>query len=1345
MKELLQVFMRRLTNLNSHNRSLLLLRLNSGSHMDLNRFDFLLNKPSFPIIEKLIAGDDEIPVCKILDPRDEQNNQVSRQLKKLRRSGEFIFEERGARDLYVGWPFVGGKFSNGNMVRCPLIFFPVTLLMSEKVWKLSFRKDVGISFNKSFFLAYFYFNNQPADDELLEFNFEEFDRKSRPFRTQLYNLLKDKGIEINFNTELFEDQLLPFREFKKTDFGEREKDGMLKLYPESVVGIFPQAGSFLIPDYSEMLEKNEFKSLEDFFLSKTIEVEDINPVSAGYFEKKIREENIFAPFQLDAWQENALRAVKQGHSLVVQGPPGTGKSQLLCNLIADFISRGKTVLAVSQKRAALDVVFERLKETGIAEFCALVHDFRNDRKEIYQTITDHIEKLGEYKALNGTIDAIQLERNFLKTSRNIDRISEELEELKRALFDESECGLSLKELYLTSSRERPMVDLRMEYRRFNFREIDEFIDKIKKFISLSSRLNRPENLWKQRISFSKFNLADQLSVKDAVQDLTTCLQQIKLQTKDILGTEISFGDAESLSSKINRIEKIISLSKDEETFMIIRKLIKSSPDSGLDSVLTRLNTLLECFNGDGPETSLDADGLIKFQEALQHLMDSGKNPFRWLGWILFNRGKPLVKKVLVVNKLRGNNRDLRVITRKLDNRLNLEHVLTELKKYPWMVDFPRPADYGTYKKLSLKIADAIGMYNLVNEIRELKMVIGRKDYTYQEFVNLLSGINKFLGDFSGKKTGWGKFLSPSQIVALASGSLDPGLLLISLDHDYEYMCEFDRFNEELSEGEKSVIGKLMNASRLHEPEELISLFQNSLRLSWIEHLEIKYPVINTISTGRFDELVKDLQMSVRDKKRTCNEIILLKLREKTYEDIRYNRLNNRETYRELQHQVVKKRNIWPVRKLLTAFPEEIFNLQPCWMASPESASAIFPLIPLFDLVIFDEASQCFSEKGLPSIFKGKQVVIAGDARQLSPFDLYQSRWVQDEEDNTDLEIDSLLDLASRYFMQVQLQGHYRSQSPDLIEFSNRHFYKGNLRMLPDRIRMNRNEPAIRYIKVDGIWENNINSIEADKVIELVDELRLKYPGKSIGIITFNAPQQELISERIEMRFEKKNEIEGYKIFIKNIENVQGDERDIIIFSLVHAPDEKGMMSRQFGSLNIKGGENRLNVAITRAREMIYVVASFRPEAMEIKGLKNEGPVLLKKYLQFAAEVSEGNFRPDNFRHDLKNRPWYLRDRLAAELNQEFKENISVGTDMPFADLTVKNRDGYLGLILSDDDLYYQSLSVKDIHAYTPFLYSAKNWKFKAVFSREYWKNKNETLEQISRFIYQSVASEVEKK
>ena len=198
-------------------------------------------------------------------------------------------------------------------------------------------------------------------------------------------------------------------------------------------------------------------------------------------------------------------------------------------------------------------------------------------------------------------------------------------------------------------------------------------------------------------------------------------------------------------------------------------------------------------------------------------------------------------------------------------------------------------------------------------------------------------------------------------------------------------------------------------------------------------------------------------------------------------------------------------------------------------------------------------------------------------------------------ENPDVEVESLLELSKRYLSSVHLQGHYRSQTIELIDFSNEFFYEGRLQLLPHRDILNQAEPAIQYCKVEGVWENHTNTVEAELIVEKVFQILQQHPDKEIGIVTFNAPQQMLVLDLLEAEAAKTGKIIPPSLFVKNIENVQGDEKDIIIFSIGYAPDKKGKMSMQFGSLNAAGGENRLNVAVTRAREKIILVTSIWPE------------------------------------------------------------------------------------------------------------------------------------------------------
>ncbi|RAW00697.1 AAA domain-containing protein [Pseudochryseolinea flava] len=1328
-KIILQAYLRRLTNLSGNNRSLFLLRLPAEQLMDVHELSFLNGDRSFEVINALIAGRDK-KLCQVLDARVEANNEASKKLKALQRIDQFIFEERGSNDLHVGWPFVRGKFADGTMVRCPLLFFPVSIVQEGQHWVLRAREDAGITFNKAFLLAYSFYNKVSVDEELLDINFEDFDTDSTVFRTQIYQHIKDK-VEINFNPDNFRDELTPFQVFKKDEFDEQHRNGEIKLFPEAVLGIFPQAGSQLVPDYLHLIEQDGFRDLEEFFESKSSAVpgsEGISRLSA------IPEEKLFAPFVLDAHQENAIRAVKRGQSIVVQGPPGTGKSQLICNLLADAIASGKRALLVCQKRAALDVVYERLKEIDLGDFLGLIHDFRNDRKDIFGKLARQIESVDDFKTKNRSVDVIQKERRFLQISRTIDQVSEELEEFRKTLFDERECGLPIKELYLTCDPHRPAINIRQEYHYFNFYELDNFIRQLKLYSNYASWLDGRDYPWRDRKSFAALKPSDEKVVEKAVTDIATYQKQLSQVIFRLIGIQLDLTDSESFLTQEEEILGMLTLLKDPEVYQYFQAMSQESDDETSSLWLSNTERVaLNCFIDDGPERTVVGDQIGRLQEALHQCMEARRNIFRRIKWEFFSEKKQLLKSVLELNNLPYNKEGFLRLEKRIDCRLNLEHHLTALKRKPWLIDLPTDYDEGRMRSWFNKQRLAVRSKLVFNTLRTIRKSIHVHSLSQVEFMKLMNDLLAAVKQLPEKKQYWGTYLSAFQIRQLIEDPTKEGEYLQALRRDFENLCAYDVLKEELKPFEQEVIVKLHDHIHQWDPVLLEQLFQNSLRLCWIDHIETKYPILRAASTSRLDVLQAELERCVKEKEKISEEILLVKARERAYENLEYNRLNNRVTYRDLLHQVTKKKKIWPVRKVISDFKDEVFQLIPCWMASPESVSAIFPMQQLFDVVIFDEASQCFTERGIPAMYRGKQIVVAGDDKQLRPNELYQIRW-DDELEEPDVEVDSLLALTARYVSTVHLQGHYRSHSLELIDFSNRYFYEGRLQLLPDRTMINQNQAAIEYHHVPGFWENHTNQVEAQAVVDCVMSLLQTQPGKSIGVVTFNAPQQILILDLLESEAAKLKLSIPSSLFVKNIENVQGDEKDVIVFSIGYAPDKKGKMVMQFGSLNAVGGENRLNVAITRAREKVVVITSILPEQLKTESLKNDGPELLRKYLAFARDVHHRKFVPAVQINLPVNPTWYLSPHLQSWVKQRLQGYDFDVNVLPYTDISVRQGDQYLGAVLTDDARYFQALSVKDVYAYTPSLLNQKRWRYHTVYSRNFWKDREKVESELMRFV-----------
>lgn len=1313
---ILQNFLRRLTNLSGSNRSLFLPRLHAEQLLDVHGFSFLKGEKSFSVIDALIAGKHKA-ICQVLDSRMESNNAVSRKVKRLQRLDHFIFEERGSNDLHIGWPFVHGKFSDGTLVRCPLLFFPVTIEQTKSDWVLRLREEAGITFNKSFLLAYFFYNQLTVDEELLDFTFDDWETDSTVFRTQLYQLLKDK-VELNFNTELFSDEIKPFEEFKKDAFEESHKAGELKLQPEAILGIFPQSGSQLVPDYMALIESGKYEHLDTLF-------EERNTSSEG--QRLLKEENTFTPLDLDEWQETAIQKIKIGNSIVVQGPPGTGKSQLISNIICDAIATGKKVLLVCQKRVALDVVHERLSTLGLKNFIGLVHDFRNDRKEIFTTIASQIDAVQDFKNLNRSVDVIQVERLFLQVSRAIDSLSEELEEFRSALFHDAECGLSAKQLYLTSHLSQPSINVKQEYPFFEFRTLPSFLTILKRYVRYASRFEDDAYPWKHRLSFAHAAFAELKRRNDAIEKLVSFRDTFEQRTKELVGVPLTLQQAESLLKNLDGIYEMNANLASENSYRFFSHILSEKDEETSLLWLDNIRLMcMNCFDGDGIEASLSPEELVNFQQVLYKRMEARKRSFvRLLQWEWFSEDKFWLKRVLVANNLAYNRIDLQRLETRLDNRLNLQHHFTALRQKEWLLDPPSLPDQNVLLEWFDDQKNAIRGKLQFNSLREIKDHIYPQKLNHSAFFKLFEQLATMLQEIPTHRKEWEQSLTTYQIRNLIEDVSFTETLQRSLKSDFEDLVVFDQLKSEISANEKIIIDKLFESVSRWDEDAFVRVLQNSLRLEWLNHLETKYPVLRLVSTQRFEEMERELQEAVVQKQKLTKQLLLLRVRERVYEHIEYNRLNNPVTYRDLEHQVTKKRKLWPLRKVIATFHHELFDLMPCWMASPESVSAIFPLEQFFDVVIFDEASQCFAERGIPAMIRGKQVLVAGDSQQLQPSDLYQARW-NEEMESADAEVDSLLSLSERYFSTVYLQGHYRSRTQALIEFSNKHFYKNRLKMLPDFEQSNLQEPSIHFHKVDGVWELNTNAVEAQAVTNHVLQYREQYPDKSIGVITFNAPQQQLIWDTIEETFASRNAAIPTNLIVKNIENVQGDEKDIIIFSIGYAPDKKGKINLQFGSLSIAGGENRLNVAITRAREKIVVVSSIWPEQLNVEEVKNEGPRLLRSYLEYVRSVSSGTQMMLPFEGAAYSSDWYLSIKLHSEHTQ-------VST-LPFSDMVVSRLYKQEALILTDDEYYRDAHSAKAAHAYMPLLLENRRWRFKRFFSRHYWTDAEKVLMDIRKMI-----------
>ena len=448
-------------------------------------------------------------------------------------------------------------------------------------------------------------------------------------------------------------------------------------------------------------------------------------------------------------------------------------------------------------------------------------------------------------------------------------------------------------------------------------------------------------------------------------------------------------------------------------------------------------------------------------------------------------------------------------------------------------------------------------------------------------------------------------------------------------NDLESWVDFARARNVCKENGISALIEL--ALRNQMPTEIIEkVFKKRFERLWIDYAMTKLPAVEGFRTRRHKEMIEEFrQLDVEQLK-----IAQFRVREKLLARIPDSNsfTSSNDELGILKHELNKQRKIMPVRKLFDRIPNLLPCLKPCLMMSPLSVSQYLQTENyIFDLVIFDEASQVRTENAIGAISRAKQVIIAGDIHQLPPTNFFSASISgsdeYDEDEDTD-SYESVLDESNSVLPQLTLRWHYRSRDESLIAFSNSKIYNNALVTFPSP-NVNADSDGVEFFYVkDGLYNRSTkrnNPIEAKKVVDIIFENFRKHPNRSVGVITFSEAQQSCVEEEVLRRRLNDPSYEEFfsldkeePFFIKNLENVQGDERDTIIFSVGYGKSsQQDEVRMNFGPLNREGGYRRLNVAITRAKFNVKLVCSFLPTDLRITDATPKGVKLLRDYIDYA--------------------------------------------------------------------------------------------------------------------------------
>jgi len=1243
----------RLLNLSSRNRSIRLNRLDAKWTFDLSTLNPFGIEVANELLQHCLKSQAPKPILPKPkdDPTAELQQKLSLRLTHLHRSITELQREKGLHDLYIGFPFLTGiPLGSETVIQAPVFLLPVTL---QKVtpkkgapsWVLSSSKDMPVAFNKTLFLALSKMCNLTINPSLFEEDIPDELYGATSFIQKTHELLNEYGIRCEVASDASDQEFDRVPEFTMKELPPHLVTGRLEVCQYAVLGHFPQSNSSIQRDYDKFLELDQdsldsvicFLSSEQMLEAEAMEaagggstmgVQNVEIPGSEFpddsaFAKTIddrKESENFLLLPSDSSQDRILLELgdTKNQGLVVWGPPGTGKSQTIVNLIGDCLARGKTVLLVSQKRAALDVVYDRLGLKQLSNLVGLVHDSKADRKPLYEKING---ESAQGWNLEGRPESVPID-----PSQEIDRIGNTLKDVSRA-YNVNSFGVKLGELYRKlGGRKDGLVTIDTEY--WKTKLYSDLAPVMMQLRSLQSHVRIESNsaLIKHRKPFCNIE-NHELSVLKSALDSLTVGEQL-LEASAMVGLQPGQGSQPSTT-----------------TVLISTVRLRDFSDA---------LTLYGCFSGFGRYFKL---------------------PY----WQTYLR----IKK-------------------------HLTHARSELKRHAAI------AHETLHRLLDKSIAS-----KLVGEV-----LSARHDRnSLREFATTIA------------------------------------------DHFYE-LKSYDIALESLSPEVRAVadaLDKAVSDGTLARSEDWGTVFERSVFTVWVMEIERRQPVMTLVRSGQIDSLRLQYKELLKKKVDSC----IHRLKQRLGFDLLG--AEGQKFKREINTDVNKTRNTLSIRKLNEKYIDrDIYrSLIPVWLVSPEVVSDVFPLKQgLFDVVIFDEASQCTVEHGLPAIFRGKQVVIAGDEKQLPPSKLFESsveEEVEVDESAHATDEPSLLTLAKKTlrYKSHMLEWHYRSQHQELITFSNEVFYSGRMKIAPNVIPFKRgNKPAIQWHNVNGYWEDRTNREEAQKVVERVRQHLSQENPPTVGVITFNAPQKELILDLIDelrasdpefdelMQEDQKRPIDS-QLFVKNIENVQGDERQVIIFSVAYARSEPGgRVNQLFGSLNAKKGENRLNVAVTRAIKRIEVVSSIDPERdLNVSMSVNAGPKILRNYLRFAHAVAAEDFDRvelllseinPNLQARSNGGSNVIESPFEAEVLHELKRmgydvHTQVGQSGFRIDMAIvhpSDPSRYLLGIECDGAMFHSGISVRERDVFRQRFLEDRGWTIHRIWSTCWWDNKDKELRRL---------------
>jgi predicted DNA-binding WGR domain protein len=1085
----------------------------------------------------------------------------------------------------------------------------------------------------------------------------------------------------------------------------------------------------------------------------------------------------------DATQVSAIARARAGGSYIIQGPPGTGKSQTITNLIADYVARGKRVLFVCEKRAAIDVVFHRLRQQGLDELCCLIHDSQTDKKAFVMNLKQ------TYEAWLAMADDDAAEAKRQRTLRSLESDLQALERFSAAMQREPDsAGVAVRTLLhrlveLEGGVALTAAELERLPHYAQWLEHGEIVHRVATALREMGDepvfAKHPLRLVGRAVVEAERPLELLRRHLDATEDMIEGVES----ALELSGLPEELWDTfEEIHALLGFSQRVLPLAERDLLGLLdpgteaAREFAEVSTDlaakaAALDRARQRTEHWREKLSPTDTETALaqarafEASLLRFLNPAFYRLRQTIRQRYDFAAHAVAPALTKVLEDLHAEHTAQAAWQEARESARRRFSVEDFDALLCltqELRSGP---ERQHPSVAALARRL-------VGESDGAELVRSLAAIHTSFEKLHESLATLLAGHEQF--DFPSLTTALDQLRGAADVLP----ELLPVLAdVAALPDDFaralrELALLPDHFEAASAWRTLTV---LYHEDRALAKTDGRALDRRRERIgrAYKELLEHNAATIRASVRRRFLENVKISNTSATQ----------LNAEQKEFKKV-YARGR-----REVEHEFGKTMRYKSIRDLAAGDTGLVVrDLKPIWLMSPLSVSDTLPLeADYFDVVIFDEASQIPVEEAIPAVYRAPQVIVVGDEMQLPPTTFFSTARGEDEtvvveEEGERIEVgldaDSFLTQSARNLPSTLLAWHYRSRYEALISFSNAAFYSGNLFTIPDRQLPTGELPPLHVAApgdaaklADDLlarslsfhflpyspYEDRRNAGEAAYIAHVVRELLRRDTKLSIGIVAFSEAQQGEIEDaldrlggedaefagRLAEEFVREEDDQFCGLFVKNLENVQGDERDIIILSVCYGPDATGKMLMNFGPINQRGGEKRLNVIFSRAKRHMAVVSSIRHTA--ITNDYNDGAAALKGYLHFAESVSAGDLHTARrvleglnplTREALGSGPEYhaVKEQLARLLTERgHTVDADVGQSRFRCDLAVRSGDGFYALgILLDTPRHYANANLLERYCTRPEVLRAFGWNVAFVLTKDWLENREGVLKRIEK-------------